>query len=147
MDKVRVYELARELGMTSPETIALLKEKLKIRVKSASSTIEEDTAIKLKRLLRLEGASARRRRLRRPKLSLRAPAKTTPSRRASGARRRLGSRYSRRWRRGPRCAREGRKAAREKEERERREAEEAAAKLSRRSASAKPRPRRQLSPS
>ena len=32
MDKVRVYELARELGITSPKTIALLKEKLKIRV-------------------------------------------------------------------------------------------------------------------
>lgn len=54
MDKVRVYELARELGMTSPETIQLLKTKLKIRVKSASSTIEEDTAIKLKRMIRLE---------------------------------------------------------------------------------------------
>ena len=60
MDKVRVYELARELGITSPKTITLLKEKLKIRVKSASSTIEEDTAIKLKRLLRLEGSSAMR---------------------------------------------------------------------------------------
>ena len=55
MDKVRVYELARELGITSPETIKLLKEKLKLRVKSASSTIEEDMAIKLKRLIRLEG--------------------------------------------------------------------------------------------
>jgi translation initiation factor IF-2 len=41
--------------MTSPETIQLLKTKLKIRVKSASSTIEEDTAIKLKRMIRLEG--------------------------------------------------------------------------------------------
>ena len=60
MDKVRVYELARELGITSPETIQLLKSKLKIRVKSASSTIEEDTAIKLRRLLRLEGAGALR---------------------------------------------------------------------------------------
>jgi translation initiation factor IF-2 len=55
MDKVRVYELARELGMTSPETIQLLKNKLKIRVKSASSTIEEDVATKLKRMIRLEG--------------------------------------------------------------------------------------------
>jgi len=55
MDKVRVYELARELGKSSPETIQLLKNKLKIRVKSASSTIEEDTAIKLKRMIRLEG--------------------------------------------------------------------------------------------
>jgi translation initiation factor IF-2 len=58
MDKVRVYELARELGMTSPETIQLLKTKLKIRVKSASSTIEEDVAIKLKRMIRLEGGPA-----------------------------------------------------------------------------------------
>ncbi len=58
MDKVRVYELARELGKTSPETIQLLKSKLKIRVKSASSTIEEDTAIKLKRMIRLEGDEA-----------------------------------------------------------------------------------------
>jgi translation initiation factor IF-2 len=58
MDKVRVYELARELGMTSPETIQLLKSKLKIRVKSASSTIEEDVAIKLKRMIRLEGGPA-----------------------------------------------------------------------------------------
>src|SRR3989304_2002309 len=55
MDKVRVYELARDLGKSSPETIQLLKSKLKIRVKSASSTIEEDTAIKLKRMIRLEG--------------------------------------------------------------------------------------------
>ena len=61
MDKVRVYELARELEMTSPETIELLKSKLKIRVKSASSTIEEDTATKLKRMLRLEKSGARRR--------------------------------------------------------------------------------------
>jgi len=60
MDKVRVYELARELGITSPEAITLLKEKLKLRVKSASSTIEEDTAIKLKRLLRLEGTGKKR---------------------------------------------------------------------------------------
>jgi translation initiation factor IF-2 len=55
MDKIRVYELARDLGKSSPETIQLLKTKLKIRVKSASSTIEEDTAIKLKRMIRLEG--------------------------------------------------------------------------------------------
>ena len=58
MDKVRVYELARDIGITSPETIRLLKDKLKIRVKSASSTIEEDIAIKLKRLIRLEGKGA-----------------------------------------------------------------------------------------
>ena len=56
MDKVRVYELARDIGITSPEAIRLLKDKLQIRVKSASSTIEEDVAIKLKRLIRLEGA-------------------------------------------------------------------------------------------
>jgi translation initiation factor IF-2 len=55
MDKVRVYELARDIGIPSPDTIRLLKDKLQIRVKSASSTIEEDVAIKLKRLIRLEG--------------------------------------------------------------------------------------------
>ena len=58
MDKVRVYELARDLGITSPETIKLLKDKVHIRVKSASSTVEEDVAIKLKRLIRLEGRGA-----------------------------------------------------------------------------------------
>src|SRR3989304_4665159 len=56
MDKIRVYELARDIGITSPQTIRLLKDKLQIRVKSASSTIEEDIDIKLKRLIRLEGA-------------------------------------------------------------------------------------------
>ncbi len=60
MDKVRIYELARDIGLTSPETIKLLKDKLKIRVKSASSTIEEDVAIKLTRLIRLEGTGAMR---------------------------------------------------------------------------------------
>jgi len=55
MEKVRVYELARDLGITSPQAIQLLKEKLELRVKSASSTIEEEVAIKLKRLMRLEG--------------------------------------------------------------------------------------------
>jgi translation initiation factor IF-2 len=54
MEKVRVYELARDLGITSPQAIQLLKEKLQLRVKSASSTIEEEVAIKLKRLMRLE---------------------------------------------------------------------------------------------
>ena len=58
MDKVRVYELARDIGVTSPDTIRLLKDKLQIRVKSASSTIEEEVAIKLKRLIRLEGMGA-----------------------------------------------------------------------------------------
>lgn len=61
MDKVRVYELARELEISSPEAIQLLKDKLKIRVKSASSTIEEDVATKLKRQLRLDGLQTPRR--------------------------------------------------------------------------------------
>ncbi len=55
MEKVRVYELARDLGITSPQAIQLLRDKLELRVKSASSTIEEEVAIKLKRLMRLEG--------------------------------------------------------------------------------------------
>ena len=57
MEKVRVYELARDLGIPSPQAIQLLKDKLQIRVKSASSTIEEDVAIKLKRLIRLESGA------------------------------------------------------------------------------------------
>ncbi len=126
MDKVRVYELARELGKTSPETIALLKEKLKIRVKSASSTIEEDNAIKLKRLLRLEGGSSKR-----PKA---APAKKAAAAGAGGA---VSARKARaekarlallaEMEEEERAAIEkAERLVREKEENERREAEETA---------------------
>ena len=129
MDKVRVYELARDLGITSPKTIALLKEKLKIRVKSASSTIEEDTAIKLKRLLRLEGSSAMRKKAEKTEAAASGDGKRDPrsarKRRAEKARLALLQEMDDE----DRAKKEKiEKAAREKEERERREAEEAARK-------------------
>ncbi|GMR22487.1 MAG: hypothetical protein BMS9Abin37_0842 [Acidobacteriota bacterium] len=129
MDKVRVYELARELGITSPEAIALLKEKLKIRVKSASSTIEEDTAIKLKRLLRLEGASAIRKKAEKTEMVAvgdgSRDTRSARKRRAEKARLALLQEMDDE----DRAAKEKiEKAAHEKEERERREAEEAALK-------------------
>ena len=130
MDKVRVYELARDLGVTSPETIALLKEKLKIRVKSASSTIPEDTATKLKRLLRLEGASASRTKA----AKAAAPsaqdgtdhAKLARKARAEKARLALLEEMDEEERAEKEKVE---RAQREKEERERREAEEAAQKI------------------
>ena len=129
MDKVRVYELARELGITSPKTIALLKEKLKIRVKSASSTIEEDTAIKLKRLLRLEGSSAMRKKAEKTEAAAagdgKGDARSARKRRAEKARLALLQEMDDE----DRAEREKiEKAAREKRERERLEAEEAARK-------------------
>ena len=129
MDKVRVYELARELGITSPETIALLKEKLKIRVKSASSTIEEDTAIKLKRLLRLEGSSVMRRKAEKAEAAAagdgKGDAPSARKRRAEKARLALLQEMDDE----DRAKKEKiEKEAREKEERERRQAEEAARK-------------------
>lgn len=128
MDKVRVYELARELGITSPETIALLKEKLKIRVKSASSTIEEDTAIKLRRLLRLEDAGAVRKKARKPAASADGKGSSVASaRKARAERARLA--LLKEMEDEERAAKEKiEKAARAKEARERQEAEEAARK-------------------
>lgn len=129
MDKVRVYELARELGITSPETISLLKEKLKIRVKSASSTIEEDTAIKLKRLLRLEDAGAMRKKAEKAADVSQGNGKD----RAVSARKRRAEKARlallKEMEDEDRAEKERiEKAKREKEERERREAEEAARK-------------------
>ena len=129
MDKVRVYELARELGITSPETIALLKEKLKIRVKSASSTIEEDTAIKLRRLLRLEDAGAVRKKPSKPA----AAAGGKPTTGAASARKLRAERARlallKEMEDEERAAKEKiEKAARDQAARERRAAEEAARK-------------------
>ena len=130
MDKVRVYELARDLGITSPETIGLLKEKLKIRVKSASSTIPEDTATKLKRLLRLEGASATRTKAVKvaasPAEGGADPAKLARKARAEKARLALLEEMDEEERAEKEKVE---RAQREKEEKERREAEEAAQKL------------------
>ncbi len=130
MDKVRVYELARDLGITSPETIALLKEKLKIRVKSASSTIAEDTATKLKRLLRLEGASASRTKVAKAAAPLAKDgadqAKLARKARAEKARLALLEEMDEEERAEKQKLE---RAQREKEERERREAEEASRRI------------------
>jgi len=133
MDKVRVYELARDLGITSPETIALLKEKLKIRVKSASSTVPEDTSTRLKRLLRLEGASASRTKAARVAKAVAPPAEDGADRaklaskaRAEKARLALLEEMDEEERAEKEKVE---RAKREKEERERREAEEAAQKI------------------
>jgi len=47
MGNVRVFQLARELELTSHEVIERLK-KLGVEVRTASSSVDEDTADKLK---------------------------------------------------------------------------------------------------
>ena len=129
MDKVRVYELARDIGITSPRTIQLLKDKLQIRVKSASSTIEEDVAIKLKRLIRLEGAGAIGSAKAKARASVTDPAQSKEDRarssskeRAARARKALLAEFEEEER-----AEERRKLAEERAAQEREEAERVAA--------------------
>ena len=62
MAKPRVYELARELGLSSHEIIEKLKA-MGIEAKAPSSSVDEDQAIKFKRHVRLEGQSAKRSRV------------------------------------------------------------------------------------
>ena len=128
MDKVRVYELARDIGISSPQTIQLLKDKLQIRVKSASSTIEEDVAIKLKRLIRLEGAGAigpskAKAKVADPTQSKEEQARSTGKARAERARKALLAEFEEE----ERAAEERRKQAEERAAREREETERLAA--------------------
>src|SRR4029434_7832927 len=62
MGNVRVFQLARDLGLSSQEVIDRLK-KLGIDVKTASSSIDEDTAAKLKRALKIDALTTRKRRI------------------------------------------------------------------------------------
>jgi translation initiation factor IF-2 len=62
MTNVRVFQLARDLGIPSQEVIDRLK-KLGMEVKTASSSIDEDTADKLKRALKIDALTAKKRRL------------------------------------------------------------------------------------
>ena len=62
MPKPRVYELARELGLSSQEIIEKLKA-MGIEAKAPSSSVDEDQAIKFKRHVRLEGQSAKKSRV------------------------------------------------------------------------------------
>ena len=62
MVNVRVFNLARDLGISSQEVIDRLK-KLGVDVKTASSSIDEDTADKLKRALKIDALTARKKRV------------------------------------------------------------------------------------
>ncbi|MGH9360902.1 MAG: translation initiation factor IF-2 N-terminal domain-containing protein, partial [Thermoanaerobaculia bacterium] len=62
MVNVRVFQLARDLGLASQEVIDRLK-KLGMEVKTASSSVDEDTADKLKRALKIDALAARKRRI------------------------------------------------------------------------------------
>ena len=62
MPKPRVYELARELGLSSQEIIEKLKA-MGIDAKAPSSSVDEDQATKFKRHVRLESQSARKSRV------------------------------------------------------------------------------------
>jgi translation initiation factor IF-2 len=62
MVNVRVFNLARDLGISSQEVIDRLK-KLGVEVKTASSSIDEDTADKLKRALKIDALTARKKRV------------------------------------------------------------------------------------
>jgi len=52
--KIRIYELARELGLSNEETLELTTE-LKIGVKSHSSSIEDPMADRVRRLADAKG--------------------------------------------------------------------------------------------
>jgi translation initiation factor IF-2 len=62
MVNVRVFQLARDLNLSSQEVIDRLK-KLGVDVKTASSSVDEDTADKLKRALKIDALASRKRRI------------------------------------------------------------------------------------
>ncbi|HRB11842.1 MAG TPA: translation initiation factor IF-2 N-terminal domain-containing protein, partial [Vicinamibacteria bacterium] len=62
MPKPRVYELARELGLSSQEIIEKLKA-MGIEAKAPSSSVDEDQATKFKRHVRLESQSSKKNRV------------------------------------------------------------------------------------
>ena len=62
MVNVRVFQLARDLELPSQEVIDRLK-KLGVDVKTASSSVDEDTADKLKRAFKIDALTARKRRI------------------------------------------------------------------------------------
>jgi translation initiation factor IF-2 len=62
MGNVRVFNLARDLNLTSQEVIERL-HKLGVEVKTASSSVDEDTADKLKRALKIDALTARKKRI------------------------------------------------------------------------------------
>ncbi len=62
MSNVRVFSLARDLKLSSQEVIDRL-HKLGMEVKTASSSVDEDTADKLRRALKIDALTAKRKRV------------------------------------------------------------------------------------
>src|SRR6185503_17772040 len=62
MGNVRVFQLARDLNLSSQEVIDRLK-KLGMDLKTASSSVDEDTADKLKRALKIDAFTSRKKRI------------------------------------------------------------------------------------
>ncbi|HEY3121345.1 MAG TPA: translation initiation factor IF-2 [Vicinamibacteria bacterium] len=62
MGNVRVFQLARDLNLTSQDIIDRLK-RLGMDVKTASSSIDEDTADKLKRALKIDALTSAKKRV------------------------------------------------------------------------------------
>ena len=62
MSNVRVFSLARDLNLSSQEVIDRLK-KMGIEAKTASSSVDEDTADKLRRALKIDQLASRKKRV------------------------------------------------------------------------------------
>ncbi len=62
MSNVRVFSLARDLKLSSQEVIERL-HKLGVEVKTASSSVDEDTADKLRRALKIDALAQKRKRV------------------------------------------------------------------------------------
>jgi len=62
MANVRVFGLARDLKLSSQEVIDRLK-RLGVEVKTASSSVDEDTADKLRRIMKIDALTAKKRRV------------------------------------------------------------------------------------
>jgi translation initiation factor IF-2 len=62
MGNVRVFTLARDLNLSSQEVLDRLK-KLGVEVKTASSSVDEDTADKLRRIMKIDALTAKKRRV------------------------------------------------------------------------------------
>jgi translation initiation factor IF-2 len=62
MANVRVFSLARDLNLASQEVIDRLRQ-LGVEVKTASSSVDEDTADKLRRILKIDALTRKRKRI------------------------------------------------------------------------------------
>jgi translation initiation factor IF-2 len=62
MGNVRVFQLARDLGLSSQDVIDRLK-RLGVDLKTASSSVDEDTSDKLKRALKIDALTTRKKRI------------------------------------------------------------------------------------